>query len=566
METRMLPVGIEDFVEMRTDNFYYVDKTSFMTTLLRNRGKASLFTRPRRFGKTLTMSMLKAFFEIDRNHEELFTGLEIAEEIALCAEHMNRYPVIFLTLKSVEAEDFAGALARIGVQIANECGRLSFLAQSSGGAPRDLRDFEALLMRTATPQQLEDSLRTLTRLLEAHYGQKVVLLIDEYDVPLDKAFHKGYYDKMISFMRLFLGEALKTNEALKFAVVTGCLRISRESIFTGLNNIRTNTITSKLHSEHFGFTDSEVRKMLDEYNLSSSYGDLRAWYNGYRFGDSDVYCPWDIINHASELLANPNIRPRCYWNNTSSNNMVQLFIDKADDTTRNEIEDLIAGKSVAKVITENLTYGELDDTIDNLWSVLFLTGYLTRTQDPMGLQSEPVNLVIPNLEIREIFIEKIRKWFMERLNNARIQEDLCRLYRALLDGDCETIEEVLHDQLRATISYFDNYENYYHGFLTGLLLGGAWSLKSNRESGDGRSDLILVASDGSAGIVIEIKHAKKAEDIPVMCELALAQIDKKRYQDAFLVNRVKQIRVYGITFWKKTCGVIAAPVIDTRGG
>ncbi|MCL1919211.1 MAG: ATP-binding protein [Peptococcaceae bacterium] len=562
METKMLPVGIEDFEEMHTDNFYYVDKTSFISTLLCNRGKANLFTRPRRFGKTLNMSMLQAFFEVNRDSKDLFAGLDIAQEPALCEEHMNTYPVIFLTLKSAEGEDFVEALARMEILVAEECRRLSFLEQSQQIGLDDRNDFIALRARAATPQQLSNSLRTLSRMLEAHYGKKTVLLIDEYDVPLDKAFHNSYYDKMISFMRIFLGEALKTNRSLAFAVITGCLRISKESIFTGLNNFRINTITNKLHDEHFGFTDIEVRKMLAYYNLSFAYDELRAWYNGYRFGDTDMYCPWDIINHVAELRADPKVRPKAYWNNTSSNNMVKLFIDKADNTTRSEIEELIARKSVAKVIRETLTYGELDKNIDNLWSMLFLTGYLTRTQDPLGLQSEPINLIIPNLEIREIFIEKIRDWFEEKLEDARIQEELQRLYRAFLDADCATIDEILHNQLRATISYFDNYENYYHGFLTGLLIGGAWSIKSNQESGGGRSDLILTTSDGSTGIVIEVKHAKKLEDIPVMCEAALNQIDKKRYKDAFLASRVKQIRVYGITFWQKSCGVVSAPAID----
>ncbi|MCL1918143.1 MAG: AAA family ATPase [Peptococcaceae bacterium] len=430
-----LPVGIDNFEKIRRNDFYYVDKTSFIKTLLHSWGEVNLFTRPRRFGKTLNMKMLQAFFEIGRDNQDLFENLKIGRERELCDEYMNRYPVIFLTLKSVEGETYEDAMERMAIQVSEECIRLSFLAQSQQITQADRRVFEALEAQTAVPQQLTNSLRTLSRMLEAHYGQKVILLMDEYDVPLDKSFHNGYYNKMISFMRIFLGEALKTNDALKFAVITGCLRISKESIFTGLNNPRTNSITNKLHNEHFGFTDSEVRKVLEDYNLSSNYDDLRVWYNGYRFGDADVYCPWDIINHVSELREDPTVRPKCYWNNTSSNNMVKRFIDKADDTTRSEIEDLIAGKSVAKVIKQTLTYGELDRSIDNLWSVLFLTGYLTKTQDPVGLQSEPINLVIPNLEIREIFIEKIRDLFTEHLQDTQTQEELQRLYRAFLDAE-----------------------------------------------------------------------------------------------------------------------------------
>ena len=556
METKRLLVGIEDFEEMRTDGYYYVDKTPFIEVLLRNCGKANLFTRPRRFGKTLNMSMLQTFFEIGKDSKGLFAGLAISKEEALCREHMNRYPVIFLSLKTAEGNDFEEALGNMGYLVAEECIRLSFLGKSQRVASADKHIFTALETQTAAPQQLANSLRTLSRMLEAHYGHKTILLIDEYDVPLDKAFQKGYYDKMISFMRIFLGGALKTNNALKFAVMTGCLRISRESIFTGLNNLKANTITNSLHDEHFGFTDSEVRKMLEDYNLLFSYDDLRMWYNGYHFGHTDVYCPWDIINHMSELLADPNTRPQSYWNNTSSNEMVKRFIEKADDTTRSEIEDLIAGKSVAKIITETLTYGELDESIDNLWSVLFLTGYLTRTQDPPGLPSEPVNLIIPNLEIREIFIEKIRKWFTEHLRTAQTREEIQKLHRAFLDGDCAIIEEILQNQLRTTISYFDNYESYYHGFLAGLLAGGAWTLRSNRESGNGRSDLLLAATDGSMGIVIEVKHASEQKDLPAMCEEALNQIKSQRYTDTFYPGQVRQIRVYGLAFWKKTCKVV----------
>ncbi|MCL1918376.1 MAG: AAA family ATPase [Peptococcaceae bacterium] len=423
MQKRKLPVGIDIFEKIRTNDFYYVDKTLFIRDLLENWGEANLFTRPRRFGKTLTMKMLQTFFEIDKDHKDLFAGLDISKESALCAEHMNKYPVVFLTLKSVEGEDFAQALKRMGIVVAEECRRLSFLEQSQQIGLDDRNDFIALKANAAAHEQLANSLRIISRMLEAHYGQKVVLLIDEYDVPLDKAFHNGYYEKMISFMRVFLGNALKTNDALRFAVITGCLRISKESIFTDLNNLIINTITDSDHDEHFGFTDTEVRKMLEDYNLSSVYDDLREWYNGYRFGEANLYCPWDIINHIAKLKNNPNIRPRCYWNNTSSNNMIRRFIDKADNTTRKEIEDLIAGKSVEKVITESLTYGELDEHIDNLWSVLFLTGYLTRTQDPLGLEEEPIKLVIPNREVRTIFIEKVQKWFTEQLQDAKNQEE-----------------------------------------------------------------------------------------------------------------------------------------------
>ncbi|MCL1917320.1 MAG: ATP-binding protein [Peptococcaceae bacterium] len=556
METRRPPVGHENFEEIRTEDFYYVDKTSFITTLMCNRGKANLFTRPRRFGKTLNMSMLQSFFEINRNNQDLFAGLDIAQEPILCKEHMNKYPVIFLTLKSVEAEDFTGALARIGVQVANECRRLSFLAQSQQIGPDDQSDFMALKARTATPQQLKDSLKTLSRILESHFGQKVVLLIDEYDVPLDKAFHRGYYDKMISFMRIFLGEALKTNSSLKFAVITGCLRISRESIFTGLNNLKVYTITDPRHDEHFGFTDEEIKRILEDYNLSSAYEELRQWYNGYRFGKKDVYCPWDIMNHVDRLLADPQAEPESYWNNTSSNDMVRRFIDKADSNTRYEIEQLVAGGYVEKAIKTNLTYAEVDESLDNLWSVLFLTGYLTQQPTEEKLSRHTMRLRIPNEEVKEIFIEKIQNWFAEKVRNSSSREEMEALYCALLEGDCNIIEKILTAQLRTTISYHDTYEGYYHGFLAGLLKGGGfWGVSSNRETGDGRSDLLIVTEDGAKGIIIEVKRANSLEDIPIKCQEALRQAETRNYADAFLERGLTRAGVYGIAFWKKNCGV-----------
>ncbi|MCL1792010.1 MAG: ATP-binding protein [Peptococcaceae bacterium] len=555
--SQQLPVGMDNFEKIRQRNYYYIDKTSFIRILLQNCGEVNLFARPRRFGKTLNMSMLQAFFEAGKDQRHLFAGLEIMNEKDLCERYMNQYPVISLSLKDVEGKTFDEALMILASQVADECVRLSFLAQDMFVDEDYLRLFKLLKAQRATPQELAGSLKTLTRMLEAHYGHKVILLIDEYDVPLDKAFHKGYYDDMITFLRIFLGQALKTNSSLEFAVVTGCLRISRESIFTGVNNLFMNTITDKEYEEEFGFTDEEVRGMLDDYKLSSVYDDLREWYNGYRFGDTDIYCPWDIINHVAKLRNNPGIRPQSYWNNTSSNDMVKRFIDKADSTTRNEIEDLIAGKSVPKVIKETLTYGELDNSINNLWSVLFLTGYLTRTKNPMGLASEPIDLIIPNREVCEIFIEKIRDWFAEKLIDDEIQRELQRLCHAFLDGDCDVIEKILTNQLRTTISYFDNYEYYYHGFLIGLLLGcgSIWSIKSNRESGSGRSDLLIVTNDGSMGLVIEIKHARKQEDIHVLTQDALDQIKNRSYEDAFMGEGIQRLRSYGITFWKKTCEV-----------
>lgn len=551
-----LPVGADIFENLRKQDYYYVDKTSFIRDLLLNCGTVNLLTRPRRFGKTLNMTMLKAFFEAGADHRDIFSGLDIMKEQSLCDRYMNRYPVVFLSLKSVQGRTFEDAMRRVASQVSYECDRLSFLEESQMIDQDNRCGFAALKTQTATRQQLEDSLKFLSNMLKKHYGQKTVLLVDEYDVPLDKAFYNGYYDDMVDFMRIFLGEAFKTNEALEFAVVTGCLRISKESIFTGVNNLKINTITSKLHGEHFGFTDSEVRKVLEDYSFSFAYDDLRKWYNGYRFGSTDVYCPWDIVNHVSELRADPGIEPKSYWNNTSSNEMVKLFVDMADSTTRSEIEDLVAGKPVVKAVKETLTYGKLDKSIDNLWSVLFLTGYLTRIRAPKDARSKLDELVIPNLEVREIFIEKIRDWFAEQLDEKSVRDELVRLYRAILNGACGTIEEVLQNQLRTTISYFDGYESYYHGFLTGILIGCSdWSVKSNREAGDGRCDLLLTKNDATIGIVIEIKHAKEQKDVPDACKNALKQIEEKNYRDVFLASGIKHVRLYGMAFWKKTCKV-----------
>jgi hypothetical protein len=555
-----LTVGVDYFAKLREMNYYYIDKTAFIRELLLHQGEVNLFTRPRRFGKTLNMTMLQAFFEIGADRRDIFAGLDILKEQALCEQYMNRYPVIFLTLKSVEGGTFTDALRILAFQVSYECKRLSFLEQGLLMSEEDRKLFKAFKAREATPDELGTAIKTLSGLLEAHYGQKVILLVDEYDVPLDKAFHNGYYDEMISFMRLFLGEALKTNASLEFAVVTGCLRISKESIFTGVNNLNINTITDDQYDEHFGFTDADVKKMLADYNLPAAYEELREWYDGYHFGDTDVYCPWDIVNHVSRLESNPNARPRAYWNNTSSNEMVKRFIDKADTTTQDEIEKLIAGKYVEKQLRENLTYAEIDESIDNLWSVLFLTGYLTRTKEPLGLEDEPVKLIIPNREVRTIFIEKIQKWFTEQVKNSDHSE-LDALYHAFLEGDREPIETILNAQLRSTISYFDAHEEYYHGFLTGLLKGcGSWGVSSNRETGDGRSDLLVIPKGRGVGVVIEVKHAEDLDDIPAKCEAAMRQIEEKSYVDGLLERGVFQAKLYGIAFWKKNCGVITKSV------
>lgn len=392
----------------------------------------------------------------------------------------------------------------------------------------------------------------------------MILLIDEYDVPLDKAFDNGYYDDMITFMRIFLGEAFKTNNALKFAVLTGCLRVTKESIFTGVNNLKINGILGDhYYDEYFGFIDDEVKYMLEQYNLSSAHEQLGAWYNGYRFGQADVYCPWDIVSHVDTLIKNPQARPESYWINTSSNNMIKRFIDKADATTRHDIEHLIAGNYVDKTIQANITYTEIDESIDHLWSILFLTGYLTQEPTTQILPRNTLRLRIPNEEIREIFVEQIKKGFAEKLKGHRGEEDKKRLYHAFFQGDCETIKEIVRMYLRTSISYYDNHENYYHGLLTGLLMGGPWIVKSNQESGDGRCDILLFPEHEAIGIVIEVKVADTLEDIPAMCEAAMTQAHKRNYPDAFLASEISQVRLYGMAFCKKSCGVIGQQVTLT---
>lgn len=554
-DTLKLPVGIDDFKKIREAGFYYVDKTKLIEQLLQSWGEVTLFTRPRRFGKTLNMSMLKSFFEIGAE-KSLFQGLYISEKEKLCAEYMGKYPVIFLSLKGVEGLHFADAQKMLMTIINNEVRRHYYLKTSDKLTVEDRKQFEKMLLNEDV--NLVDSLRLLSQLLYLHYDQKVVILIDEYDVPLDKAFKNGYYQEMISLIRGLFGQALKTNEFLQFAVLTGCLRVSKESIFTGLNNFEINSIVDIEHEEGFGFTDAEVMQMLKYYHCTNRYSDIKEWYDGYHFGNADIYCPWDVINFVKKLLTDSNAKPSAFWINSSGNDLVKLFVDKADQSTKDEIERLVAGESVTKRIRLDLTYDEIENSIDNVWSVLFTTGYLTNIGNP---ESGVYELVIPNREVHEVFVLQIQEWFQRSVAK---EESMPEFSKAILEADAEGLQKQLNVIMSRMISVLDTKareeqkENFYHGLLLGLLRGSNpdWLIKSNRESGDGYSDILIEPENPDAVIIIEVKHAASISGLDKACENAMAQIKNRRYDEALRENGRREILAYGIAFHKKRCRVV----------
>ena len=556
MERKKLPVGIDSFEKLRREAFYYVDKTGLIIDLLNNWGEVNLFTRPRRFGKTLNMSMLKSFFEIGVDRT-LFDGLAISRETALCEAYMGKFPVVFVSLKGVDGltfEDAYGMLRRI---LRSEVFRLSFLAESKKVLDKEKAAFERFLNEQDTLDDVQESLKMLSSLLYQHYGQKTILLIDEYDVPLDKAFQHGYYKEMVALIRSLFGQALKTNDYLQFAVLTGCLRVSKESIFTGLNNFKVLSITDSRFDEHFGFTDAEAKTLLDDYNLTAHYGETKEWYDGYRFGSVDVYCPWDVINHVDRLCGEPNAEPQAYWINTSGNDLVRRFVDKADKTTQGEIERLIAGEAIEKAVRLELTYNEIDNSIDNLWSVLFTTGYLTQAGK---VERSVYKLIIPNREVREVFILQIQEWFKETVvHDEKPMQAFCQ---AFLDGNAEEIQKRLTVILGKMISILDTKakdeqkENFYHGLLLGLLRSEPnWLILSNAESGDGFSDILIEPEDPDAGIVIEVKYSPTLAGMESVCEAAMNQIKEKRYDERLRNEGREHITAFGIAFCKKRCKV-----------
>ena len=560
--TLKLPVGIENFEEIRKNRFYYIDKTRFIEQLVTAGGKVTLFTRPRRFGKTLNMSMLRCFFEIGAD-ASLFEGLYIAENRVLCKEHMGKYPVIFLSLKSVEGRTFEDAGYRMMELIGMEAERFGFLAESEYLSENERNRYKAIVSLHNGANAMDEkilisSLRILSQLLYKHFGQKAVILIDEYDVPLDKAFQNGYYHEMVSLVRGLFGMALKTNDSLAFSVLTGCLRITKESIFTGLNNFKVLSILDVRFDEQFGFTDHEVRKILEDYNLESHLEETKEWYDGYHFGKADIYCPWDVINYVDQLRYDETADPQDFWSNSSGNAIVRRFIDKADVSTKNEIEHLIAGEQIEKEIVPELTYDEVDKNLENLWSVLFTTGYLTHDG---RTESGKYRLVIPNREIRNLFIKKIREWFADvTRNDGKVLEELCS---AFVNKDVDKIEQIFGDYLWNTISIRDTAvakerkENFYHGILLGLLgYRSNWLIWSNAESGIGYSDILIEVPTNRTGIVIEVKYADDG-DLNAACEEALEQIEKKDYVAKLKQDGMKNFIRYGVACFKKMCKVVA---------
>ena len=558
-EVVKLPVGIDNFEKIRKNGFYYVDKTKLIEQLFTNWGEVNLFTRPRRFGKTLNMSMLKSFFEIGTD-ESLFNGLYISHNKQICDDHLGKYPVIFISLKGVEGLCFIEAKRRFISLIKNEVKRFFFLKDSKNLLDIDKEKYIKLLNMTDSPDDYEvflSSLKELSELLCKHYRKKTVILIDEYDVPLDKAFQYGYYKEMVLLIRGLFGDALKTNDSLMFAVLTGCLRISKESIFTGLNNFKSLTITDDRFDEQFGFTDKEVREILSYYHVEDRFAEAKMWYDGYHFGNVDVYCPWDVINYVDRVKDSPNARPESYWINTSGNDMVKRFVDKAGKTTRDEMERLIAGEYIEKHVRLDLTYDEIDNSIDNLWSVLFTTGYLTqigRTEDGA------YKLVIPNMEVRDVFKQQIQEWFKRKIFSNT--EQLQNFWNAFETGDTEIVEKYLNRVLSNSVSVFDTKarneekESSYHNLLLGILTGNAnWLVKSNVEAGEGFADIIVETDDPDAGIVAELKYAKDMKDLDKACQNALDQIKDRRYQEYLLNDERRDILLYGMAFCKKRCRV-----------
>ncbi len=566
--TMKLPVGIDDFRKLRESHFYYVDKTRLIEQLLLNWSEVTLFTRPRRFGKTLNMSMLKSFFDIGTD-EALFDGLYISGNKELCDEYMGKYPVIFLSLKGVEGLTYEEAFEAFVRIMGKEVNRVSFLADSDKLTQIEREQYKGLtIMKNGRlafdKEKLISSLQLLSQLLYKHYGKKAVILIDEYDVPLDKAFQNGYYNEMVPLIRGLFGQALKTNEFLQFAVLTGCLRISKGSIFTGLNNFKVMSITDSRFDEQFGFTDEEVRKLLSDYGMDSHFDEVKEWYDGYHFGRADVYCPWDVINHADHLRDDSDAKPQTYWINSSGNSLVRRLINRADSSTKDEIERLIAGEAIEKVIRQDLTYDEIENSIDNIWSVLFTTGYLTKIGEVKLPDSESYAymLVIPNKEVREVFVLQIQEWFKAVVANDN--DTMKLLSKAILDKDEEILARQLNIVMGRMISILDTKapddmkENFYHGLLLGLLRGSNpdWLIKSNRESGDGFSDILIKPENPDLGIVIEVKYAKEFKGLDAACDAAMAQIKQKRYDETLRDEGRCDILAYGIAFCRKRCRVV----------
>lgn len=558
-EKRKLPIGIENFEQIIKDDFYYVDKTGLISELLRNWGMVNLFTRPRRFGKSLNMSMLEHFFSVEGD-KSIFDGLKISKDKKLCEEYMGKHPVISISLKGINAASYEAAFELTVKTIKGAVQKAGFLKMSDKLDEDEKKEYRAILDENMSEATLFWSLKNLSELLEKHYETKVILLIDEYDVPLAKAFENGYYDKMVFLIRNLLEQTLKTNDSLKFAVMTGCMRISKESIFTGLNNLKVLSITDERFDEYFGFTNEDVKEMLRYYDREDHYEEMRNWYDGYRFGSTDVYCPWDVLNHCDKIKENAAAFPENYWVHTSSNEAVKKIIQMSGNiTTKREIERLLAGEEIVKEIRQELTYQEMYQSVENIWSLLFMTGYLTQRQ---RLDASHYKLAIPNLEVRDIFKTQIMEYFKEGV--AKDGDTLKQLCDALKGGDAEKVERLFEGYLKKTISIRDTFvkkslkENFYHGILLGILgVKEDWGVFSNRETGDGYSDIMIETEDSEMGIIIEIKYAGDGNLLNA-CEKALKQVEETKYEETLLENGVEKILKYGIACYMKHCKVMCS--------
>ena len=555
-EKKKLPIGLENFEQLIKDNYYYVDKTRLISELIGNGGMVSLFTRPRRFGKTLNMSMLEQFFSIEGN-KDVFDGLKISKDIKLCKEYMGKYPVIFVSLKGINAGTYETAFRLAVETIRGVAKKIKFLETSEKLDDYEKKDYQALLDKNMDEATLFLSLKTLSELLEKHYERKVILLIDEYDVPLAKAFENGYYDQMAFLMRNLLEQALKTNSNLKFAVMTGCMRISKESIFTGLNNLKVLSITDERYDEYFGFTDAEVKEMLKYYGIESYYEEVKSWYDGYRFGNVEVYCPWDVLNYCDKIKSHGDSFPENYWINTSSNDAVKKFLQMSDNIkTKREIEKLLAGEKIIKELHLELTYPEMYQSLENVWSLLFMTGYLTQRG---RVDARRYQLAIPNLEIRDIFQTQIMESFKEKVKKDGTT--LSQFCEALRNGEEKKVEDIFTSYLKKTISIRDTFvrqaakENFYHGILLGILgVKEEWGVFSNQETGEGYSDILIETEDGDMAILIELKYANDG-NLDQACERALKQVEDRKYDEELRENGVNKILKYGIACYMKRCKV-----------
>ena len=555
MNDLKIPVGISDFAKIQNYGYYYVDKTGLIADLLeKETAEVTLITRPRRFGKTMGMSMLANFFDIRRDSQAMFEGLEISKNAALCSEWMNQWPVLFLTFKDVDGLTFASAKEMLLNRIAAIYNDHSYLLEGTRVQENDRKVFERLADEVSgnpTDAMLKTSIVLLMRLMRNHYGKPVILLIDEYDVPIAKASAKGYYPEMLEVIKGLMSTALKDNNALRFAVITGCLRIAKESIFTGTNNFVSDTISSSHLNEYFGFTQADVDQILEDANCQEHAADIKNWYDGYHFGDLDVYCPWDVMNYLRDLQRNPKAKPASYWKNTSDNSIIRSFIDYAGRSISRKLETLLSGGYIIQKIEENLTYDYLHSSEENLWSILYLTGYLTQAREenlPDPLPEKMSALMIPNAEVQEIFETTIQKWFDESAQTWNRKA----LFDAVWSGNTETLTEQMNKLLRKTISYHDYREDFYHAFLAGIFAGAGYEVDSNKEHGEGRSDVVVLDPEGDRVAIFEAKYSRTQDAMSKDCAAALQQIEDRQYAKEF-EDDYDSVLCYGIAFYKKRC-------------